>query len=120
VQFFQAFMASTSGPEVPPFKCFQTRWVFIYQERYDTSLSDDANAGLLCDVKTDIRICQQAAGGATASRRLQRGCRTGADLPGRNPPQRSAFIDTRVNAPCTLDVKGHLLIESIMFAHNSF
>jgi len=51
---FQAFMGSTYGAEVPLFKRFQTQWVFIDQERYDTSMSDDANAELLCDVKTDI------------------------------------------------------------------
>ena len=51
---FQVCMGSTSGPEVPLFKRFQTRWVFIDQERYDTSMSDDAIAGLLCDVKADI------------------------------------------------------------------
>jgi len=33
---------------------FSTLWVFIDQERYDTSMSDDANDGLLCDVKADI------------------------------------------------------------------
>jgi len=41
---FQTFMGSTSGPEVPLFKRFQTRWVFIDRERYDTMCDDAVQA----------------------------------------------------------------------------